>query len=557
MKRIKHLASALAVLLLPVISADAQNAQLDGLLLTASQFTPVDMMKYSQNNYSFTTGRVAAMGGAFTALGGDMASAGINPAGLGMYRTSVWSFSPAMTFTQNHEAYSTMTENHASRFGFNNIGTVLRLSQSSSGLTGFNLGLSYNKAEDFNYRGSVRLPAAAGGSLLNVFQLQLNGLYDFLDTGTWRGLSEKDLNNAPFNNGNIYIDEWGAVLGYQSGIFPGLGGDNMYGLNSLPEGSNNTPSLRYESRGSVSEYNIAGGFNSNNLLYLGFDFGFRDIYQKMSFYYTEAYEGNYSGTAQLYLQQMNYNQYLLMQGSAFNFKIGAIFRPVPQLRIGLAYHSPSYSSVRKKYYGSMGTAYYGNPQSKHYTSEIAGYDYSFNTPSRLLAGVALTLGDYLALSFDYERVWYNKMRYTSESYEIQESFRTAIAHDYRAADNFRAGIEVKPLPGFALRAGYAYYGSPVKEKDSEGNDLIFKNIFTTSSSHISAGVGIWLGRATTLDIAYVYSRYEIAPYGLYYYNGPARLPQGMVNEVTYKPVDDINGGALHRHTITATLNFLF
>ena len=271
---------------------------------------------------------------------------------------------------------------------------------------------------------TTRLPAAAGGSLLNVFQLQLNGLYDFLDTGTWRGLSEKDLNNAPFNNGNIYIDKWGAVLGYQSGIFPGLGGDNMYGLNSLPEGSNNTPSLRYESRGSVSEYNIAGGFNINNLLYLGFDFGFRDIYQKMSFYYTEAYEGNYSGTAQLYLQQMNYNQYLLMQGSAFNFKIGAIFRPVPQLRIGLAYHSPSYSSVRKKYYGSMGTAYYGNPQSKHYTSEIAGYDYSFNTPSRLLAGVALTLGDYLALSFDYERVWYNKMRYTSESYEIQESFRT-------------------------------------------------------------------------------------------------------------------------------------
>lgn len=72
--------------LLTAVSAGAQNAQLDGLLVTASQFTPVDMMKYSQNNYSFTTGRVAAMGGAFTALGGDMASMGINPAGLGMYR---------------------------------------------------------------------------------------------------------------------------------------------------------------------------------------------------------------------------------------------------------------------------------------------------------------------------------------------------------------------------------------------------------------------------------------------------------------------------------------
>ena len=147
--------------LLTAVSAGAQNAQLDGLLVTASQFTPVDMMKYSQNNYSFTTGRVAAMGGAFTALGGDMASMGINPAGLGMYRNSVWGLSPAMTFTGNRNAYATAHDNNASRFSFNNIGTVLQLSQRSNGLVSFNLGLSYNKMEDFNYRGSVRLPAAA------------------------------------------------------------------------------------------------------------------------------------------------------------------------------------------------------------------------------------------------------------------------------------------------------------------------------------------------------------------------------------------------------------
>src|SRR5699024_4539112 len=219
MKTMKRLIPALAALL-AATAAGAQNAQLDGLLVTASQFTPVDMMKYAQNNYSFTTGRVAAMGGAFTALGGDMASMGINPAGLGMYRNSVWGLSPAMTFTKNRNAYSTAHDNNASRFGFDNIGTVLQLSQRSSGLVSFNLGLSYNKMEDFNYRGSIRLPAAAGGSLLNIFQLQLNGLYDFLNTGTWNGLSEKALNNDPFNNGNIYIDEWGAVLGYQSGLFP-------------------------------------------------------------------------------------------------------------------------------------------------------------------------------------------------------------------------------------------------------------------------------------------------------------------------------------------------
>ena len=49
MKSFRRMVPALAALL-TAVSAGAQNAQLDGLLVTASQFTPVDMMKYSQNN---------------------------------------------------------------------------------------------------------------------------------------------------------------------------------------------------------------------------------------------------------------------------------------------------------------------------------------------------------------------------------------------------------------------------------------------------------------------------------------------------------------------------
>lgn len=556
MKTFKRLLTA-SIAIATAISSQAQsNALLDGLLVTAGQFTPVDMLQYSRDNYSFTTARVAAMGGAFTALGGDMSSIGINPAGLGMYRSSVWGFTPAMTFTKNENTYAASFDNNGSRFGFNNIGTVLHLSESSRGLVGFNLGISYNKTDDLNFRGRVQLPAAAGGSMLNIFQLQLNGLYPYLGGNGWIGIPERSLNDDPYNDENIYIDEWGAVLGYQSGIFPALG-KGLYGLAGIPENSNMAPSLYYDSRGSVGEYNIAGGFNVENFLYLGFDLGFQDIYQNLSLYYTEDYEGNYAGTAQKYLKQMRYNQYITARGSTFNFKIGAIIRPIPALRIGIAYHSPSFSTLRKEYYASMGTTRYGNSTQTHATTLVTGYDYSYNTPSRLLTGIAFTLSDFVAISFDYERVWYNKMRYLSETYAVQQDFRASIEREYRPADNFRVGIELKPLPWLALRAGYAYYASPVKEKDSAGNTLVFKNIFTTSSNHVSAGIGFWLGRATTLDIAYVYSSYRVAPYGLYYYNGPARLPQGEVSEVTYKPVSDISGGTLRRHTISMSFNFLF
>lgn len=550
MKTIKRFLTVSAAIAATLSLQAQSNAQLDGLIVTAGQFTPVDMMQYSRNDYSFTTARVAAMGGAFTALGGDMSSIGINPAGLGMYRSSVWGFTPAVTFTQNENSFA-YSDNNASRFGFNNIGTVLHLTESSRGLISFNLGISYNKIDDFNFRGGVQLPAAAGGSMLNIFQLQLNGLGN-----GWVGIPERALNDDPYNNGDIYVDEWGAVLGYQSGIFSSEGRD-LYALNGIPENSNMTPSLRYDSRGSVGEYNIAGGFNIDNFLYLGFDFGFQDIYRNLSLYYTEDYEGNYAGTAQKYLRQMRYNQYTTARGSAFDFKIGAIIRPIPALRIGISYHSPSYTSLRKEYYASMGTARYGDTKETHATTLVTGYDYSYNTPSRLLTGIAFTLGDFAAISFDYERVWYNKMRYLSETYQKQEDFRTSIEREYKPADNFRVGLEVKPVPWLALRAGYAYYASPVKEKDDAGNTLIFKSIFTTSSNHISAGVGFRLGRAATLDVAYVYSRYRVAPYGLYYYNGPAVLPEGEINEVTYKPMSDITGGTMKRHTVSMSFNFLF
>ena len=543
-------AAAMATSILPS-SLKAQNvdASIGGLLVSANSFSPLDMLRSSQNDYSLTTGRVAAMGGAFTALGGDMATIGINPAGLGMYRTSAWGFSPALTFSDTKSGFMA-NSNNTTRFGFSNIGTVLRLVENSSGLISFNIGISYNKSDDFNFSGSVSMPGTVGNSLLQIFQLQLNGLYNYMDYGKWDPLNSNVLNDSPFYSSDIYIDEWGAVLGYQSGLFSQQG-NGYYALNGLADNGNMTSTLSYDSCGSAGEYNVAGGFNINNILYLGFDFGFKDIYQKMSLRYSEDYASDNG------LRGMAYNQYSVLQGSAFNFKIGAILRPIEQLTIGIAYHTPSYTNLRKEYYSNMNVDSSLSEGSKSNNSLLTGYDYSFNTPSRLMAGIAYTIGNRFAISFDYEKVWYNKMRYTSETYEVQESFRQAIANDYRAADNFKVGIEFKPLQMLALRAGYAYYGSPIKETDSQGNKLVFNGITTTSSNHISAGIGIWLGRATTLDIAYVYSRYNIAPYAMYYYTGQAYLPSGSQQNVTYAPQADIMDSVLNRHFITFSFNFLF
>lgn len=548
MKTIRRFAITLSLLAASLGSAQAQenNYTQGGILLGAGSFTPLDLMRNARNDYSFTTARAAAMGGAFTALGGDLASIGINPAGVGMSQRSVVSLSPAMTYSRGNFDLSDRTA-QATRFTFNSGGLILPSARSRDGRVCFNVGLSYNKTDDFNYGGHIRLPQTQGGSLLNVFQLQLNGLYS-----GWKGISEEALKDDPFNNTDIFIDEWGAVLGYQSGLFKATG-DGTYELNGLPSDTKYTPSLAYQSTGSVGEYNIAGGFNFSNIVYFGFDFGFQSINQTMLLTYTE----DYATTNLKAPDRMNYTQKIRSYGTSFNVKFGAIVRPIPSLRIGIAYHSPNFTSLYKDYVAGMETFQVGNTYGTTRTSLTTEYLYEYQTPSRLLLGAAYTLGNYFAVSFDYERVWYNGMRYTSESYAVQEAFRSEIRNVYRPANNFRVGIEAKPIPSLALRAGYAYYDTPINERDENGDPIIFNDIFTTSSHHISAGIGFWLTPTTTLDLAYVYSLYRVAPFGIYYYNGEARLPEGMQNQVTYTPGNDIFGGRLNRHSVTLTLNVLF
>lgn len=548
MKTIRRFAITLSLLAASLGSAQAQDNTYTqgGILLGAGSFTPLDLMRNARNDYSFTTARAAAMGGAFTALGGDLASIGINPAGVGMSQRSLVSLSPAMTYSRGNFDLSDRTA-QATRFTFNSGGLILPSARSRDGRVCFNVGLSYNKTDDFNYGGRILLPQTQGGSLLNVFQLQLNGLYS-----GWEGISESALKDDPFNNTNIFIDEWGAVLGYQSGLFTATG-NNTYDLSAVPTGTKFTPSLAYQSTGSVGEYNIAGGFNFSNVVYFGFDFGFQSISQNMWLSYTE----DYSATGNNALSRMTYMQNIRSYGTSFNVKLGAIIRPIPSLRIGIAYHSPNFTSLYKDYVASMETSRVGGSYGTTRNSLTTEYLYEYQTPSRLLLGAAYTLGNYFAVSFDYERVWYNGMRYTSESYAVQEAFRSEIRNVYRPANNFRVGIEAKPIPQLALRAGYAYYDTPVNERDENGDPIIFNDIFTTSSHHISAGIGFWLTPTTTLDLAYVYSRYRVAPFGIYYYDGAARLPEGMQNQVTYTPGNDVFGGRLNRHSVTLTLNVLF
>ena len=56
-----------------------------------------DALRYSQVFYGGTA-RFMSMGGAFTALGGDLSSLSQNPAGIGVFRASEMSVTPQLNY---------------------------------------------------------------------------------------------------------------------------------------------------------------------------------------------------------------------------------------------------------------------------------------------------------------------------------------------------------------------------------------------------------------------------------------------------------------------------
>ena len=60
---------------------------------TVSAQNEIDALRYSTNNI-LGSARYSAMGGAFGSLGGEFSSLSTNPAGLGMYEFSEFTFTP-------------------------------------------------------------------------------------------------------------------------------------------------------------------------------------------------------------------------------------------------------------------------------------------------------------------------------------------------------------------------------------------------------------------------------------------------------------------------------
>ena len=517
----RKIATLLCSVLLLCGVAKARNYDAGGVVIDPSTITAFDIFNSAHTQFNTITARSAAMAGAMTSLGADASSMSINPAGLGMYQTNELTFTPMMSFTRSKTNAQSFGSNSKNRFAVGNLGFVVKLRESSTGVTAVNMGLSYNRLADYNYRYSLSNAGfASNASIADVYAGQL----------TAGGITSAQLKKNYDGFGNFLWSSydptyWGAILGYKTGLVNDASG--RWGRDMLTAQAQVGSAAVVESKGSAGEWVWSLGINFNSKFYLGMSLAATVINQQKSIYYGEEYR--YASEPQLNyrMDYFNYDQQTRVKGTGVNFKIGGIYRPIENLRIGVAFHTPTYYNVTYSYQGGMTSAVKAINNVDEYTVDSKGYinppfsestevliddgDYSwrYTTPMRLMAGVSYTVAKQLILSVDYERSWYNTMRMKNSPYG--PLYKGFIKDEFEGSNTLRAGAEWRFIPQMAVRLGYGFWNGAL-----DNDDEIYSSAVIYRTEYMSTGLGIALSKHFTIDVAYMYAKNNLTPYKTFY-----------------------------------------
>lgn len=549
-------------------TAAAAAQQSGGLLMDKDLLMPSDMFELSQTQFNFGTARAMAMAGAFTSLGADLSSMSINPAGLGMYRHNDISVTPMMSFARSKTNAPEYGNNSRDRFSMANIGVVINAYEGSRSLVSLNIGFGYNRIADLNYDYAFQRQNQAA-TIGDAYARQLY----------WGGISKYSFYNGGgsgnWNWNNIAPEYWNAALAYRGFLIDQVDPNkpDSWQPTWVTPNADVDHYTMLRSKGSIGEYVLSVGANINNKIYIGASLGIQSVYQRKYIDYVEEYF--YSDPSQAIpdfgnsgldyqLLRWKLNQSVIVDGTGVNFKAGVVYRPTANLRLGVAIHTPTYYSLDRKFQSAAaGLAYANNDTDPNVKPDDEGYistagdpnmtspllvddgpnSWSFVSPTRLMFGASYTFGERGVISVDYERDWYNGIRIKDNpsGLDSQSWYNDTFRDVFKGSNILRVGAEFKPLPVLALRAGFGYSGSMLKD-----DKTVLASPAIRETTYYGAGIGFVLARGVLLDVAYQYMSSKTTDYYLFY----AEDKGGHTESAVYST--DIN-----RHNVALTLGFRF
>lgn len=401
---------------------------------------------FSQNNNTGTA-RFSGLNGAMGAVGGDLSSINVNPAGIAVYNNGeITATLSNHNFSNTTNYYNSTVLNKSSVFNTDQIGTVFvsrNGNRNNNDWSKTSFAINYQKTNNFHTRNSF-----FGNS----------GFASFIKHPNHPEYNENpNLDNSPNFDNAISQDFYNYIDGKASKVNLALAG--QYGKN----------------------------------FYAGFSLNLHQIDFTQTTTLNELSKDSDGKTLDVLVSETLYEN-----ADGFSLNFGFIYKPIQSVRIGLSYQSPTWYNFTEDYNSEELIA--NIPEANINAADPAinnsFLDYKLTTPNKTTGSIAFVLGKIGFINIDHTIKSYNSLALDglSDFNNDNQYFTNTLKS---TTHNFNIGGEFR-VQKLSLRAGFGYEESPFKDNINPQNIDVLKlgDKYTGS-----LGAGFRFG-ASKLDIAY-------------------------------------------------------
>ena len=417
-----------------------------------------DAVRYSATDLNGTA-RYRAMSGAFGALGGDLSSLNVNPAGSAVYLNSFATLTLNVEHRDNEVNFmngSNSVSNSHVDLGQGGAVFVFSNFNEDADWKKFTLGFNYNKSA--SYEDEYIAVGDNPNSIDQYFLSYADGIaLDYL---------------VPFSdetNGDLYHylgENFGfgaqqAFLGLQGGVIDVNNPDNIsesdpayYDLNtynSILSAGPYDQQYTYASTGLNGKFSFNFASQYKDFLYLGLNLNTHFInYER----FTSIDERNINAAG----EYVYFEDALNTLGSGFSLQLGAIAKIGQNLRAGVAYESPTWYTISEET-----TQYIESDLAVVDPNVVNVYpDYKLHTPASYTGSLAYLFGSSALISFDYSYRDYSTAKFKPSGEPAFVGQNELISNELQGASTFRLGGEYR-IENWSLRGGYRFEESPYND----------------------------------------------------------------------------------------------
>ncbi len=269
--------------------------------------------------------------------------------------------------------------------------------------------------------------------------------------------------------------------GHSLGALFALTGEDL-GVNYTMDRYNESNELKLTERGYVNQYAFDWAMNISHRWYVGLGMRIHSYVLNSEADYIEVFKDLNPDLLPYYNRSRTT---FILSGAGCSFAMGAIYRPLSWLRIGFGLETPSFGALSISTSGTFDALrdsleWSDAPNKPYHPSD-------FHMPLHLSTSVAFQISRYAMIAMQYD---YRHMNNQPDMHSL------------------RAGVEVVPIAGLYLNAGYAFESAfrrtfPARSIDPTlaRQDAYYQ--YPLWQQYISGGVG-YRGKRFIVQAAYQY-----------------------------------------------------